>query len=125
MGLVVGYLMPKPEDPKYDSVAFLAAALDREGLKCGGDLTVQVSRGTAMNLDSFETGSCPTFAGDDQADFYVFEGDEALAEWHADVNSRRSAGVSGVLGSNWFVSVRSEATARDVEAAIGGKITGY
>ncbi|HYO61609.1 MAG TPA: hypothetical protein VEU29_06895 [Actinomycetota bacterium] len=86
---------------------------------------MQLSRGTAMDLDPFETGSCSMFAGDDQADFYVFDSGEALTEWHEDLSDRRTAGVSGVLGSNWFVSVRSESTARDIEGAIGGEPTGY
>jgi hypothetical protein len=127
-GVAVGYLLPREDPTEYDSVAFLVDALAERGVECGGELRVHASRGIEGELDTYENGWCPKFDGDDQGDFFTFD-DESSRNAYVEESKERtgttSLGVSGVVGSNWIVSVRLEETARRVQAAIGGEVVGY
>ncbi len=126
LGVVVGYLLPRPDATEYDSVAYLVARLDERGLRCGGDLWVNAFSGVVPEVGPYENGGCPRFDGDDEGNFFTFP-DESTKEAYLERPREDSggAGVSGVVGSNWIVSVRLEATARRVQDAIGGEVVGY
>lgn len=128
VGLALGYLLPRSDQTEFDSVAFLVAALDEKGIHCGGDLWVHVSRGVTSEMSPFENGGCPRFDGDDEGNFFTFDDEASREAYVADSKERTGSnglGVSGVVGSNWIVSVRLESTARRVQEAIGGEVVGY
>lgn len=128
VGVAVGYFLPRGDPTEFDSVPFLVEALDAKGVRCGGDLRVSVSQGVTSGMEPFENGGCPRFDGDDEGNFFTFA-DEASREAYVAESKERTGsnglGVSGVVGSNWIVSVRLEATARRVQEAIGGEVVGY
>lgn len=127
-GAVAGYQAGRPDEAGYRSVAHLVDALDRAGIRCGGELIVHVGRGVQGDIDPFENGSCPRFDGDDQGDFFAFAHGDSLDDYLEDSRpllGDGGPGISGVVGSNWIVSVRLEETARRVQEAVGGELVGY
>lgn len=121
-----GYLLPRSDPTEYDSVAFLVAALDEQGLSCGGDLFVNAFEGPDDETGPYENGGCPKFDGDDEGNFFVFP-DEATKDAYLEQREgeHQAPAPDGVEGSNWIVSVRLESTARRVQDAIGGRVVGY